>query len=219
MILAELTIILTKLSLLYKIPNSIDCDETFSPVVKPATIRTVLSLAVSRDWPIHQLDVKNTFFHGHLSETVYMHQPLEFVDPANPDYVCHLQVGFQHSKTDSSLFIFHHGTDIDYLLLYVDDIILTESSTTILHQIISSLHTEFSMTDLGSLNYFLGISAQQTLAGLFLSQYKYAEEILERAHMQHCNPCRTPVDTESKLGPDGDPVSDSTLYRTLAGSL
>ncbi|GJW70419.1 ribonuclease H-like domain-containing protein [Tanacetum coccineum] len=56
-------------------------------------------------------------------------------------------------------------------------------------------------------------------SGLFLSQSKFAEEILERAHMQHCNPCRTPVDTESKLGSDGDPVSDPTLYRSLAGAL
>ncbi|GJR86467.1 retrovirus-related pol polyprotein from transposon TNT 1-94 [Tanacetum coccineum] len=71
--------------------QGIDCDETFSPVVKPATISTVLSLAVSRDWPIHQLDVKNAFLHGHLSETVYMHQPPGFVDPNKPDYVCHLQ--------------------------------------------------------------------------------------------------------------------------------
>nr|GFA04080.1 ribonuclease H-like domain-containing protein [Tanacetum cinerariifolium] len=59
----------------------IDCDETFSRVVKPATIRTVLSLAVSRKWLIHQLDVKNTFLNGDLFETVYMHQPPGFVDP------------------------------------------------------------------------------------------------------------------------------------------
>ncbi|GJT07531.1 ribonuclease H-like domain-containing protein [Tanacetum coccineum] len=70
--------------------QGIDCDETFSPVVKPATIRTVLSLAVSREWPIHQLDVKNAFFHGHLTETVYMHQPPGLVDSVHPDYVCHL---------------------------------------------------------------------------------------------------------------------------------
>ncbi|GJR94193.1 ribonuclease H-like domain-containing protein [Tanacetum coccineum] len=222
--------------------QGIDCDETFSPVVKPATIRTVLSLAVSRDWPIHQLDVKNAFLHGHLSETVYMHQPPGFVDPNKPNYVCHLQrslyglkqaprawfqrfasyatrVGFQHSKTDSSLFVFHRGSDIAYLLLYVDDIILTASSSAFLQRIITSLHSEFAMTDLGSLNYFLGISAQRSATGLFLSQSKFAEEILERAHMQNCNPCRTPVDTESKLGSDGDPVSDPTLYRSLAGAL
>ncbi|GKD05034.1 DNA helicase, partial [Tanacetum coccineum] len=170
--------------------QGIDCDETFSPVVKPATIRTVLSLAVSRDWPIHQLDVKNAFLHGHLSETVYMHQPPGFVDPNKPNYVCHLQrslyglkqaprawfqrfasyatrVDFQHSKTDSSLFVFHRGSDIAYLLLYVDDIILTASSSAFLQRIITSLHSEFAMTDLGSLNYFLGISAQRSATGLF----------------------------------------------------
>nr|GEZ11371.1 ribonuclease H-like domain-containing protein [Tanacetum cinerariifolium] len=70
--------------------QGIDCEETFSPVVKPTTIRTVLSLVVSRDWPIHQLDVKNAFLHGHLSETVYMHQLPGFVDSHHPDYVCHL---------------------------------------------------------------------------------------------------------------------------------
>ncbi|GJU23241.1 ribonuclease H-like domain-containing protein [Tanacetum coccineum] len=54
---------------------------------------------------------------------------------------------------------------------------------------------------------------------MFLSQKKYAVEILERAHMVNCNPSRTPIDTESKLGSDGDPVSDPTLYRSLVGSL
>ncbi|GJV14582.1 ribonuclease H-like domain-containing protein [Tanacetum coccineum] len=61
--------------------QGIDYDETFSLVVKPATIHTVLSITVSRNWPIHQLDVKNAFLHGHLSKTVYMHQPPGFVDP------------------------------------------------------------------------------------------------------------------------------------------
>jgi len=68
----------------------IDFSETFSPVVKPATVRTVLSLALSRRWPVHQLDVKNTFLHGTLSETVYCAQPSGFEDSAHPDYVCRL---------------------------------------------------------------------------------------------------------------------------------
>nr|GEW18602.1 ribonuclease H-like domain-containing protein [Tanacetum cinerariifolium] len=75
------------------------------------------------------------------------------------------------------------------------------------------------MTDLGPLNYFLGISATRTTSGIFLSQTKYAIEILERAQMLNCNPCRTPVDTEKKLGPKGPPVTDPTLYRSLAGAL
>ncbi|GJX55341.1 ribonuclease H-like domain-containing protein [Tanacetum coccineum] len=78
------------------------------------------------------------------------------------------------------------------------------------------------MTDLGSLSYFLGVSAQRSKSGLFLSQSKFAEEILEHAHMQHCNPCKTPVDTKSKLGSDGDPVSDAQnpdpLYIRSLGS-
>ncbi|GKF52809.1 ribonuclease H-like domain-containing protein, partial [Tanacetum coccineum] len=80
--------------------QGIDCDETFRPVVKPATIQTVLSLAVSRQWLIHQLDVKNAFLHGHLKETVYMHQPPGFTDSAHSDYVCLLQkslYGLKHA--------------------------------------------------------------------------------------------------------------------------
>ncbi|GKA67762.1 ribonuclease H-like domain-containing protein [Tanacetum coccineum] len=71
--------------------ESVDVDKTFSPVVKPGTIQTVLSLAASRHWPVYQLDVKNAFLHGDLSETVYMHQPPGFRDSAHPDYVCLLQ--------------------------------------------------------------------------------------------------------------------------------
>ncbi|GJU06945.1 ribonuclease H-like domain-containing protein [Tanacetum coccineum] len=93
------------------------------------------------------------------------------------------------------------------------------ASPALLQQIIDSLHNEFDMTDLGALNYFLGISADRNSTGLFLSQRKYALQLLERAHMVHCNPSRTPVDTESKLGPEGVPVQDPTLYRSLAGGL
>ncbi|GJZ14279.1 ribonuclease H-like domain-containing protein [Tanacetum coccineum] len=194
--------------------QGIDCDETFSPVVKLATIHTVLSVAVSHDWLIHQLDVKNAFLRGHLSKTVYISSGLvsAFASFAT-------RIGFQHSKTDASLFVYHFESVIAYLLLYVDDIILTTPSTTLLQRIIGFLHGEFAMTDLGSLNYFLGISAQRTASGLFLSQSKFAEEILERAHIQHCNPCKTPVDTESKIRPEGYPVVNPTLYRSLAGAL
>ncbi|GKA27535.1 ribonuclease H-like domain-containing protein [Tanacetum coccineum] len=166
--------------LVSKPPNAnvvgIDCDDTFSPVVKPATIRTVLSLALSRGWPVNQLDVKNTFLNGDLLETVYMYQTLS------------------------------HGTEVAYLLIYVDDIVLTASFTTLLQRIISSLHQEFEMTDLGALNYFLGTSVTRDATGMFLSQRKYAIELLEQPYMVSCNPSRTHVDTKSKLGPDGDPI-------------
>ncbi|GJU60259.1 ribonuclease H-like domain-containing protein [Tanacetum coccineum] len=85
--------------------------------------------------------------------------------------------------------------------------------------IITSLHAEFSMTDLGSLNYFLGISVTLNALGMFLSQQKYATEVLDRAGMLNFKLCRTPVDTDSKLSADGALIFDSTLYRSLAGAL
>lgn len=119
---------------------SLDFDDTFSPVVKPATIRTVLSIVVSKHWPIHQLDVKNAFFHGDLSEEVYMKQPPGYVHHSLPHHVFRLRkalyglkqaprswyqhfsvfitsLGFINSHSDSSLFTYHSGSDQIYLLL------------------------------------------------------------------------------------------------------
>jgi hypothetical protein len=138
----------------------IDFDETFSPIMKWATIHVVLSIAVSRSWPIHQLDVKNAFLNGNLDEEVYCQQPPGFVDPRCPDYVCHLhkslyglkqaprawyqrfaqyahRIGFVASKSDVSLFIYKHDSDLAYILLYVDDIVLTASTDRLLQHLIS----------------------------------------------------------------------------------
>ncbi|GJT55534.1 ribonuclease H-like domain-containing protein [Tanacetum coccineum] len=134
----------------------VDFDETFSPVVKPATIRTVLSLVVSRKWPIHQLDVKNAFLNGDLSETVYMHQLPGFIDARFPNHVCHLQRSLYGLKQAPRA----------WFQRFADDIILTASSLALLQQIIDSLHNEFDMTDLGALNYFLGISADRNSTGV-----------------------------------------------------
>ncbi|GKE44358.1 ribonuclease H-like domain-containing protein [Tanacetum coccineum] len=168
----------------------VDFDETFSPVVKPATIQTVLSLVVSHKWLIHQLDVKNAFLNRDLSKIVYMHQPPGFVDAMYPNHVCHLQRSL-YGLEQASCLVSALGSQVAYLLLYVDDIILMDSSTALLQHLIDSLHREFDTTDLGALNYFLGISV-----------------------VRHST-----FDTESKLGSDGVPVQDHTLYRSLAGGL
>nr|GEW94819.1 RNA-directed DNA polymerase, eukaryota, reverse transcriptase zinc-binding domain protein [Tanacetum cinerariifolium] len=136
--------------------EGVDVDETFSLVVKPGTIRTVLSLTASRHWPIHQLDVKSIF---------YMRSLYGLKQPPSPEL------------SFSGLPLILRGL----AFLIVD--VTPQYSEFLLQQLIGSLHQEFAMTDLGSLNYFLGIPVTRDSSGLFLSQKKYAIEILERAHM------------------------------------
>jgi hypothetical protein len=195
----------------------VDYDETFSPVVKPATVHTVLATAVSRTWPIQQLNVKNVFFHDTLSETIFCCHPTGFADPVHPDLVCRLHkslyelnqaprawysqfatyltiLGFIEAKSDTLLFIFRRDSDTVYLLLYVDNIILTASSMELLRHTISALQREFTMKDLGPLHHFLGITVEHHSDGMFLHQRTYMLDILKRAIMADCKPCTTPVD-------------------------
>ncbi|GJV45835.1 ribonuclease H-like domain-containing protein [Tanacetum coccineum] len=138
--------------------------------------RLVANGRMTRDWPIHQLDVKNAFLHGQLSETVYMHQPPGFVDSAHPDYVCHLQRSLYGLKQAPRAWFQRFASFI------------TPSSTALLQRIITLLHSEFAMTDLGSLNYFCVSHTAIRSLGLFLSQsILITEEILEHAHT--CSIC------------------------------
>jgi hypothetical protein len=96
---------------------------------------------------------------------------------------------------DTSLFVFRRGLDMAYLLLYVDDIVLTTSSHDLLRRIISSLQQEFAMKDLGELHHFSGITVERRSQGLFLHQRQYTVDILEHAGMADCKPCMTPIYT------------------------
>lgn len=134
----------------FKQRYGIDYEDTFSPVVKPTTIRIVLSIAISRGWSLRQLDVQNAFLHGILEEEVYMKQPPRYEDKEKPSYVCKLDkalyglkqaprawyarlskklfdLGFRSSKADTSLF-FYNSKDVSmFILIYVDDIIVASS--------------------------------------------------------------------------------------------
>jgi hypothetical protein len=219
----------------------VDFDQTFSPIVKPATIQTMLHLAASRRWPVHQLDVKNAFLHGELAECVYCRQPVGFVNEQLPDHVCllskslyglkqapmvwfqhfggHLhQIGFQATRSDTSLFVYKHGDDMAYLLVYVDDIVLTASSTTLLHHVIGKLKSTFAMKDLSPFHFFLGIQVQRSKDDFHLHQGSYAIDILECAGMTTCKPASTLIDTKPKVSAtEGQPAADAAFYRNIVG--
>ena len=103
-----------------------------------------------------------------------------------------------------------------YLLLYVDDLVLTASSIELLQRTITSLQSEFVMKDLGELHHFLGMYVQRRGTGLFLSRRQYMVDLLECAGMAECKPCTTPVDINPKLPADGPPVQNPSDYRSLA---
>jgi hypothetical protein len=196
-------------------------DQTFSPVVKLATIHTILHLAAVRNWLVHQLDVKNEFLHDELSERVYCLQPAGFVNDQHPDHVCllskslyglkqapcawfqhfgaHLQhAGFHATRSDSSLFVYKHGADVAYLLLYINDIILTVSTLVFLHCVVDGLKGTFAMKDLSPLHYFLGIQVQRDQHGFHLHQASYDADVLDHAGMMNYKLASTPVDTKPK---------------------
>ncbi|OMO89257.1 hypothetical protein CCACVL1_07965 [Corchorus capsularis] len=221
----------------------VDFLETFSPVVKPATIRVVLTIALARDWEIRQLDVKNAFLHGFLNEPVFMTQPPGFQNSQHPNYVCKLNkalyglrqaprawfdrfstfllsFGFTCSVADSSLFVLQSSRGTILLLLYVDDIILTGSNSHFLRDFIAALGREFSMKDLGPLHYFLGVSVTPFDGGILLHQAQYARELLDRALMHNCKPISTPMATKSGSSPNDDALySDAPFYRSIVGGL
>lgn len=220
-----------------------DYTETFSPVIKATTLRLVLDIAVSYSWPIQQLDVNNAFLQGTLTEEVYMDQPPGFVDTDRPDFVCKLNkavyglkqaprawynelsnflinLGFINSLADTSLFILRRGSKIIYLLIYVDDILITGNTTAGLSHVLALLAERFSVKDEEDLNYFLGIEAHRTPKGLHLSQRKYVLDLLHKYDMSNAKPVTTPMASSPKLHlRSGTALTDPTKYRRLIGSL
>ncbi|PKU60283.1 Retrovirus-related Pol polyprotein from transposon TNT 1-94 [Dendrobium catenatum] len=221
----------------------IDYQETFSPVAKIATIRIFILIALHFNWSITQLDISNAFLHGKLHDTVFMQQPPGFQDATHPNYVCKLnkalyglkqsprewyatlsthlqQFGFQISSSDPSLLTYNKNNVRLYILIYVDDILLTGNSETELTRLLSNLHNKFQMKNLGKLSQFLGIQAVYTEYGILLQQQQYAKRILQRAGMDSSKPVLTPSSGKVVLTKNSNEAfANPQLYRHLIGSL
>ncbi|GJX03816.1 retrotransposon protein, putative, ty1-copia subclass [Tanacetum coccineum] len=129
----------------------VDYGETFSPVAKIRAIRILLAIAAFYDYEIWKMDVKTAFLNGHLSEDVYMVQPEGFVDPKHPN----------KNPDEPCVYLKASGSNVTFLVLYVDDILLMGNSVAMLQEVKSWLCKCFSMKDLGEAAYILGIKIIQ----------------------------------------------------------
>eukprot|EP00268_Persea_americana_P008044 TRINITY_DN13089_c0_g1_i1.p1 TRINITY_DN13089_c0_g1~~TRINITY_DN13089_c0_g1_i1.p1 ORF type:complete len:530 (+),score=94.20 TRINITY_DN13089_c0_g1_i1:90-1592(+) len=228
----------------YKQEFGVDYKEVFAPVARLDTIRLVVSMAAQNSWPIFQLDVKSAFLHGDLQEQVYIEQPPGYVQQGNEEKVYRLnkalyglkqapkawysridayfaKEGFHKCPYEHTLFT-KIGDRGKFLIvcLYVDDLIYTGNDKAMIDAFKQSMMNEFDMSDLGLMHYFLGIEVAQTAAGVFISQKKYAQMILDIFEMKNCNSVATPTEYGLKLlkNPGGKKI-DSTFYKQIVGSL
>ena len=231
--------------------QGIEYTHTYAPVAKISTIRALLAVAAMNSWHTCQMDVQNAFLHGDLHEDIYMHIPPGYTSPVSVSnqrecrpLVCKLKkalyglkqaprqwfaklssallsFGFTQSYADHSLFIEQTDNTFTAILIYVDDLIITGNNITQIEKVKRLLSSQFHMKDLGHLGYFLGMEFSRTSQGIFISQRKYALDLLKEYGVDKQKPLRLPLDTHMKLEPDdkGALLSNPESYRRLVGQL
>uniref|UniRef100_A0A5B7B4M6 Retrovirus-related Pol polyprotein from transposon TNT 1-94 n=1 Tax=Davidia involucrata TaxID=16924 RepID=A0A5B7B4M6_DAVIN len=228
----------------YSQQPGVDFHETFAPVARLDTIRTLIALAAQKGWLLYQLDVKSAFLNGELKEEVYVEQPQGFVIKEEEDKVYKLnkalyglkqaprawysqidnyfvEKGFKKSKSEPTLYVKKQGMHNTLIVaLYVDDLVFTSNNESTIKEFKNEMMKRYEMSDMGLLHHFLGIEIYQNEDGVFISQKKYAEAILKKFGMSGCKPMATPLVVNEKLmKEDGEKKVDATLYRSLVGNL
>ena len=183
----------------------IDYEETFSPVARLSSVGTLISVSAARKWPLFQMDVKNAYLNGELSEEVYMKLPPGYSHPSGfPHRVFRLrralyglkqaprawfakfsstisQHGFSGNSFDTALFMRRSDHGITILLLYVNDMIITGDDMQGIQDLKHFLGRQFEMKDLGPLNYFLDLEVSSSADGYYLTQAKYTSNLISQA--------------------------------------
>lgn len=190
-----------------------DYEETWAPVARLSTVRTLIAVINYKNLAVQQMDVKSAFLHGTINENIYMKKP-EGLNCGNK--VCKLNKALYglkqapycwnkkfnqfateqeliRSDNDPCLYYKHIGNIEIYLLLYVDDIIIASNSKIELNKLKEKLTKNFEMQDMGELKQFLGIHIRKTEDGMYLSQKDYIQSLLEKFRMQDCNGSKIPM--------------------------
>jgi hypothetical protein len=220
----------------------IDYSETFCPVARFDTIRSVLSVAASEKLHIAQFDVKTAFLYGLLDEELYMLQPEGFDDGTNR--VCKLKrslyglrqsprcwnrrfvdylnkLGFAQSNADSCLYVLHKDGHKLIVVLYVDDGIIAATHAEDCQKFIDDLTAEFKITA-GPVSCFLGVEIKQLTDGsIFITQESYTRKVLQKFCMHESNPVGTPASREQDPADSVNKncFTDNAQYRAAVGSL
>ncbi|KAL0314880.1 UNVERIFIED_CONTAM: Retrovirus-related Pol polyprotein from transposon RE1, partial [Sesamum angustifolium] len=211
-------------------------EETFSPVAKMVTVRSIFSLAAFKNWKIWQLDVNNAFLYGELDREVLMEQPPGFVSEEFPTHVCLLKnalyglkqaprawygkvaqyfifCGFRVVDLDSSLFVKTKSKGHLLVLLYVDDMLITGENEAEISCLRNDLSVCFEMKNLGEIGCFLGLEVKKTGHGFFVSQRSYAKNLLDRFGMGESNGIATPMEPYLKLNKEEwQPLSSCKVH-------
>ncbi|KAJ9535340.1 hypothetical protein OSB04_un001549 [Centaurea solstitialis] len=227
----------------YRQEEGIDYDETFAPVARLEAIRLFLAFAAHMNFKVYQMDIKNAFLNGKLNEEVYVAQPPGFVDPKFPDHVYKLNKalyglkqaprawydtlstfllskGFVRGKIDSTLFLKKYPKHILLVQIYVDDIIFGSTNPKLCEKFELLMKSEYKMSMMGKLTFFLGLQIKQSEKGIFINQGKYVHEMLKKFDLTSCTPMKTPMAPPLTLDKDSKGKSvDVTLYRGMIGSL
>jgi hypothetical protein len=222
-----------------------DYTDTYSPVVRLETIRTILALAVSQNWEIQQMDVKGAYLNGILKEEVFMNQPEGYEDGTlrlcrliktlyglkqsgrewNIELNKELEAkGFNRLYSDPCAYIRKTSEGIEIITVWVDDLLLFTSNETLMGNLKRELQNMFEVTDLGDPNKIVGIEIirDRGKGELKISQTRYIESILTRYGLLDANPVATPLDPKVKLEPitqTSEKGDRSNNYASLIGSL
>lgn len=227
----------------------IDYFDTFAPVAKFQTIRTLLALAARDDLHLHQMDVKTAFLNGVLEEEVYMTQPEGMVKPGSENLVCKLHrslyglkqsprtwntelhttllgFGFTHSTADHGLyFLFRNSTRL-FITVYVDDLLIASDSLELIAKFKRHMNSTYDMEDLGEVGSILGLHVKRDRAARTLSigQPAYIRAALARFRMSDCKPVATPIEpclTLTKRDPTAEDLEHMTSvpYQEAVGTL
>ncbi|KAK2410100.1 putative mitochondrial protein [Trifolium repens] len=223
--------------------EGLDFDETFAPVARLESIRLLLGVACILKFKLYQMDVKSAFLNGYLQEEVYVEQPKGFVDPEYPNYVYKLkkalyglkqaprawyerltqfleEQGYRKGGSDKTLFVKQEKGKFIIAQIYVDDIVFGGMSNAMVQHFVQQMQSEFEMSLVGELTYFLGLQIKQMDDTIFISQSKYARNIIKKFGMDNATHKRTPAPTHLKLTKDEKGISvDQSLYKSMIGSL